>query len=143
MSIPLLETWVGIKAVIYAIAVTAMNDTGAYLAGCTVGKTKLLPTLSPSKTVEGYGGGAVGSLTLGYFLRTLLPSTLPLHVLITLPLTMSLLGPFSGFLASLVKRTGGKKDYGKFIPGHGGVVDRLDVAFVNTAIVAMMVGKYL
>ncbi|GMH46233.1 hypothetical protein TrRE_jg9373, partial [Triparma retinervis] len=47
------------------------------------------------------------------------------------------------FFASLVKRANSEKDYGKFIPGHGGVLDRLDVAMLNTAIVAAGVGRYL
>jgi len=83
------------------------------------------------------------SIIVGYILRSYLPPSTPLPTLYLLPLVLSFLGPFSGFLASLVKRAGGKKDYGKFIPGHGGVVDRLDVAFFNTAITALMVGKYL
>ena len=114
-----------------ALFATFANDTSAYFVGRAIGRTKLVPRISPGKTVEGALGGilfgALGLVALNYGLglRVDVWPLIPLAVLV--PVAAQL-----GDLAeSLVKRGAGVKDAGVLVPGHGGVLDRLDsVLFV-------------
>ncbi len=112
---------------IFAVMLLVMaGDSAAYFVGIRFGRRKLYPAISPNKSVEGAIGGLVGSV-LGIFIAkvTFFPA---LHSLDCL-----LLGTSIGFLAqvgdlfeSMLKRSFGVKDSGKLIPGHGGILDRLD-----------------
>ncbi len=122
------------------IALVWLVDAGAYLIGTRFGKRKILPRLSPNKTLEGLiGGTLVGLLSgvlIGWILRTPLPE---LGMLNGAGLGL-ILGPtafFGDTLMSLIKRTLAVKDTGSLIPGHGGVLDRLD-----SMLWAMAVGYY-
>jgi phosphatidate cytidylyltransferase len=106
--------------VMYSVALVVINDTMAYLFGITLGKHALLPNISPKKTVEGFAGAAASTVLASLlFLPTKKDGLI-------LSLVSSLVGPFGGFLASVMKRAYGKKDFGTMFPGHGGLVDRLD-----------------
>lgn len=112
--------------VLTALAATFANDTGAYFSGRAFGRHKLYPTVSPGKTVEGAVGGlffSVGTLFLarGTFLPTL---TVADCLLVSIP--ASVLGPIGDLFESLLKRSAGVKDSSHLIPGHGGVLDRVD-----------------
>jgi len=117
---------IGAHMVFYAALVTWATDTAAYLAGVAFGRRKLLPRVSPNKTVEGALGGLIGAALVGWVCaRTF-------AVFIT-PLAGALLGLAAGILAqlgdlveSLLKRDAGTKDTAKLLPGHGGVLDRFD-----------------
>ncbi|MCC3864671.1 phosphatidate cytidylyltransferase [Terrisporobacter petrolearius] len=101
-----------------------MTDTFAYFAGYLFGKHKLIPKVSPKKTVEGSVGGILGStlicLTFGYFFN------IDLKVIVFLGFFGSIVAQFGDLFASSIKRYVGIKDYGKLIPGHGGILDRFD-----------------
>ena len=115
------------------------GDTAAYFAGRAFGKHKLAPIVSPHKTVEGAGGGVLGSMAAGCVL-TLVYSLLsarhnvlsiqvqPRHYLVLLGMgaVASVLGILGDLFASSVKRQVGIKDYGTIFPGHGGILDRFD-----------------
>ena len=111
------------------------SDTGAYFTGMALGRHKLCPVLSPKKTVEGFVGGIVFSLLLAilltlYFENWDVSAVNWARLLIISPL-LSAAGVVGDLAASYVKRDSGIKDYGKIMPGHGGVMDRFDsVAFV-------------
>lgn len=112
--------------VITAIASTFGNDTGAYFAGRGFGKHKLYPAISPGKTVEGAVGGLLATVLLLFvfratFFRALTPADC---LLVAIP--GSILGPIGDLVESLMKRSAGVKDSGHLIPGHGGLLDRLD-----------------
>ncbi len=105
-----------------------INDTGAYLIGCTIGKHKLYPKVSPKKSVEGLLGGFVLTLALSFCIPLLLPS-LEKMTLISAPifgLIVAAMGTLGDLFESALKRKAGVKDSGTIIPGHGGVLDRLD-----------------
>lgn len=116
------------------------SDSGAYLIGTFLGKTPLIPEISPKKTVEGLFGGIISSTVVG-FLFSLIFSyffyksgmSLKIHyfrLLIILPLA-SIMGVLGDLSASLIKRQCSIKDFGEIIPGHGGILDRFDsVLFV-------------
>ncbi len=105
-------------------------DTFAYLFGVSFGKTKIMPSVSPKKSWEGFAGG---------FVFTVLASFITTHYFIkvenSIAIAMSLFLPFTAtlgdFTESYFKRKGGVKDSGNFIPGHGGILDRMD-AFMIT-----------
>lgn len=104
-------------------------DSFAYLIGKPFGKHKFWPRLSPNKTWEGIAGGVLGAL-LGAYLVTLF-SAIPLAHALIVGVLVSIAGPLGDVSISMMKRYAGVKDSSNLIPGHGGVLDRLDsVLFV-------------
>jgi phosphatidate cytidylyltransferase len=105
-------------------------DTGAYLVGKSIGRTKFLTHISPSKTIEGLIGGVVATTAVvGVMLWALGQN--PLHALALGPLT-ALVAQAGDLAESVIKRAAGAKDSGTLIPGHGGMLDRVD-SFVFAA----------
>lgn len=105
------------------------SDTGAYFVGTYLGKHKLVPKLSPNKTIEGSVGGFVITIAIlliyGFILRKF-GFTVRLHLLAVYGFLGSLACQFGDLSFSALKRISGIKDYGNLIPGHGGVLDRFD-----------------
>ena len=106
-------------------------DIFAYFSGRAFGKHKLIPEVSPKKTVEGAIGGVICT-TLAFLLYGFIVSKIggglsPNYVILAvLGFTLSIVSMFGDLIASLIKREHGIKDYGKLFPGHGGVLDRFD-----------------
>lgn len=112
---------------IYAtFAVTWAADTGAYFAGRAFGKHKMSPVLSPKKTWEGLIGGAITTFLAAWGIAVLLGLPLNLLGIIGLGLIGVVGGTFGDLAESLLKRQAGVKDSGNLIPGHGGLLDRID-----------------
>lgn len=110
------------------------NDTGAYLTGRSLGRTKLFPKVSPNKTWEGSIGGAVLAIIVAYSCGaqfTLLPQT----AWIVIALIIVVFGSLGDLVESMLKRSYGIKDSGKFLPGHGGVLDRFDGLLIASPVV--------
>ena len=115
----------GRAVVLLLMAVIVISDSAQYYTGRAFGRRKLAPTISPKKTVEGAIGGVVcGTLAMAiggpYVFRS------PLWVLAILGAAISLLGIVGDLFESLLKRSAGVKDSSNLIPGHGGVLDRID-----------------
>jgi phosphatidate cytidylyltransferase len=111
------------------------GDTGGYFAGRYLGKTKLYEAVSPKKTREGFFGsigGAVAGALLAHFWY--LPS-LPLEHALPLAVIGGALGQLGDLVESLLKRSTGIKDSGSIVPGHGGVLDRIDAVLVVSPLV--------
>ncbi|WP_350287810.1 phosphatidate cytidylyltransferase [uncultured Croceitalea sp.] len=102
-----------------------VNDSFAYLVGKTLGRTKLYPSVSPKKTVEGSLGGLIFALIAAYFLARYEPRIDTVQWLI-LALVIVIAGGLGDLLQSKFKRVAGVKDSGAILPGHGGMWDRLD-----------------
>lgn len=108
-----------------------LNDSGAYIVGSLLGRHRMSPTISPKKTWEGFAGGVVitiiGSLLLHHYCAEFfqLPKC-GLWIWILMAVLSSVFGTLGDLLESKIKRTHGFKDSGNWIPGHGGLLDRID-----------------
>ena len=112
-------------------------DTMAYLTGILIGKHKIAPVLSPKKTVEGCIGGIVGSTLIGFVYSLIFKDDLsgvysnPVLLFTIVSAVASVVSMIGDMAASAIKRNKNIKDYGRLIPGHGGILDRFDsVIFV-------------
>jgi phosphatidate cytidylyltransferase len=118
---------VGLGWLAVAIAATWLSDTFALFAGRSFGRTPLIPHISPRKTLEGAAGGVVGAVigTVGFTLLLGIPDvTVPMAILIGT--VLAVVGIVGDLTQSFIKRSGGVKDSGTLIPGHGGIFDRVD-----------------
>jgi phosphatidate cytidylyltransferase len=133
-TLVLIPTWValvyvrqqdnGAWLVLLLMLIVALADSGGYFVGRRFGKHKLAPAVSPGKTWEGFAGG----LAANCLLALLLAQSLNVNVLIMLALAVptSLVSVLGDLLESMVKRHAGVKDSGAILPGHGGILDRVD-----------------
>jgi len=108
----------------FLVIVVQSSDVLQYVWGKLFGRTKIAPTLSPSKTVEGFIGGVASATLIGASLWWITPFTPSQAALMSLLIT--LMGFFGGLVMSAIKRDRGVKDWGHLIEGHGGLIDRLD-----------------
>jgi len=114
-------TWV-----FFLLVVVFAGDTGAFYVGRLMGRHKLYEVISPNKTWEGAIGGLIASLMAGsLFIRLIGPCTLDLKVMI-LVIILSVAGQIGDLCESMLKRNHGVKDSGQLLPGHGGILDRID-----------------
>jgi phosphatidate cytidylyltransferase len=112
------------KLLVFLVAITQMSDVLQYVWGKLLGKHKVAPNVSPSKTWEGLIGGILTASALGAGLWWATPFSAWQAGLIALAITIA--GFFGGLVMSAIKRDRGVKDYGVLIEGHGGVMDRMD-----------------
>jgi phosphatidate cytidylyltransferase len=110
---------------LFLMTVVMVGDAGAFFVGRAVGRRQLAPVLSPSKTVAGLLGGVIASVAAAVLLRELIPPLSGPSV-VGLGLSLSLLGVVGDLFESLLKRAAGVKDTSSLIPGHGGLLDRID-----------------
>lgn len=118
------------------------TDTFAYFTGRFFGKKKLYPKVSPKKTIEGAIGGIIGSVVLNYIFVYLYIKDI-LAIVIIISLFGSILSQLGDLLASKIKRTCGIKDFGKLLPGHGGILDRFDSSLVTIPFVYYVIHIFL
>ncbi|ENE21092.1 CDP-diglyceride synthase [Escherichia coli] len=125
MMLPGEDTSVGALLVIFLVATTGLNDIAQYLWGKTLGKIKVMPKVSPNKTLAGLLGGMLSTTLLATIFGPLLTPMNWLHAL-GAGVIIGLSGFCGDVVMSAVKRDLGVKDSGKLLPGHGGILDRLD-----------------
>lgn len=117
----------GRNIILAAIVCVWACDMAAFFLGKAIGKHKLAPEISPHKTIEGAVAGAIAALTSGVFFAAIGWLTWPKGII--LGLTVALMAQLGDIVASMLKREVGIKDFGRVIPGHGGVLDRFDGLF--------------
>ncbi|MGZ3773578.1 MAG: phosphatidate cytidylyltransferase [Pseudobdellovibrionaceae bacterium] len=122
---------------IFLLAVVFAGDVFAYVFGVLLGKDKMMPSISPKKTWQGSVGGILGSLGASIVCWFLMFQNNSLMITILLGSVSGCFGQFGDFFESLLKRVAGVKDSGKIMPGHGGILDRIDgVLFASPVILA-------
>jgi len=116
----------GDKWLFFLLFLVFIGDTGAFYAGSYLGKHKLCPSVSPGKTIEGALGGLAATVAIGLLFRFFLLPDLSLGYSILLFICISIIGPLGDLFESTLKRVGEIKDSGFILPGHGGLLDRID-----------------
>ena len=116
-----------------------VTDTFAYFTGITIGKTKILPVISPKKSLEGsiggVAGGIIGLILYGMVINSMSRYSIPIYHYAIMGFLSGIISQLGDWAASAIKRYVKIKDYGKIMPGHGGVLDRFDsVLFVGPVI---------
>ena len=113
--------------ILFVVLLVAANDTGAYFVGRAFGRHKLSPMISPEKTVEGLVGGLIAGLVIASILATF-PAweTIGIAKALVAGAVVGLIAPLGDAVESMVKRSLGVKDMGSVLPGHGGMLDRID-----------------
>lgn len=123
---------------LYIFVLVAVADTAAYAAGHAFGRTKLAPAISPGKTVEGVGGGVFAVVLLSYLCGTMLWRLEGLRLVewIALSTVTGLISVIGDLIESKMKRIAGVKDSGTLLPGHGGILDRIDAVTAGAPVFA-------
>jgi phosphatidate cytidylyltransferase len=112
---------------LYLLMITVFTDTFAYLTGMLIGRNKLLEDISPKKTWEGFFGGAIlGSFISIVFYQTIVNPDVTMSNLVLITVFLSVIGQLGDLFFSAIKRYFGQKDFSNLLPGHGGILDRLD-----------------
>jgi phosphatidate cytidylyltransferase len=116
----------GLNYIIFVLFVIWATDTGAYFVGRSMGKRKLWPEISPNKTIEGALGGVLGACIVGVVFQLVHPFEYSMIIVILVTVIVSLIGQLGDLVESAFKRHYNVKDSGNILPGHGGILDRLD-----------------
>ncbi len=134
LSLPKLEGFAsgGRGLLLFLVFLTEINDVMQFTCGKLLGKHKIVPKVSPNKTWEGFVGGLISTTTIGYFLGFLTP--LAGYQLVFVSFMIALSGFIGDIVMSSVKRDIGIKDMGSSIPGHGGILDRIDSLAYTTPV---------
>ncbi|WP_288984714.1 phosphatidate cytidylyltransferase [uncultured Flavobacterium sp.] len=124
------------KILISILILIWANDTFAYLVGKNFGKNKLFPSVSPKKTIEGFIGGMLFTIISSVLLSKFYIESKILYIWIVIAIIVSIFSTLGDLIQSKFKRVAGVKDSGKIMPGHGGILDRLDsiifvIPFIN------------
>jgi len=125
----------GLSWLLVALLTTFAADTAAYFTGTTLGRHRLMPRISPGKTWEGAAGGVTGGIAAAVALLAILDPGPPLWTGVLLGLAVAVAGTAGDLVESALKRSVGLKDSGTLLPGHGGILDRLDSLAPNLAVV--------
>jgi phosphatidate cytidylyltransferase len=112
------------KLLYFLVCVAQMSDVLQYVFGKCFGRHKIAPNISPNKTIEGFVGGVAGAVLIGTGLYWITPFN-PWQAAL-MALVIALMGFYGALVMSAIKRDRGVKDYGATIPGHGGIMDRID-----------------
>ena len=131
LSLPM-QLFINVRAynfnlMIYLLLISIMTDIFAYVTGILIGKHKLLEDISPKKTWEGTIGGTLFAtfISVIYYITVINPN-ISLILIISITIFLSILGQFGDLAFSAIKRYYNKKDFSNLIPGHGGILDRID-----------------
>ncbi len=116
----------GFFYIFLVVSCTFLNDTGAYFIGRWKGKRKLIPHVSPGKTLEGTIGGIISSAIAAIVANLIFKSPIEYHWVILFGLVIGIVAVLGDLTESLIKRSAEAKDSGGILPGHGGILDRFD-----------------
>jgi phosphatidate cytidylyltransferase len=135
--LPLIHAWLpGGPGILLVVALaTALSDVGAFTVGKLLGRHPLSPIVSPNKTWEGVAGNLLGAALGTWLLAFALPPSMPLWLMMALPVIIGVGAVWGDLLESLIKRELGVKDAGAWLPGFGGLLDRADSLVVTIPLI--------
>lgn len=131
----------GVEWFLALLAIVFVGDIMAYFVGRSLGRRKLMVEVSPNKTIEGAIGGIVGSIAVGLVLNRVFFPNVSLGFFAALSLLVAMAAQSGDLFESLLKRVANVKDSGAIMPGHGGILDRLDGILFGAPV--MLLGVYL
>jgi phosphatidate cytidylyltransferase len=141
---PLADGRVGTALLLFPLVLTWAGDTAAYAGGTAIGGAKLAPVISPAKTWSGAAAGLFATVAVGLLYAAVVFARVGVSVglgeALVLGLAIGLVGQFGDLAESLLKREAGLKDSSSLIPGHGGVLDRLDSLYFVLPVTALLLG---
>ena len=117
------------------------NDTGAYLAGASFGRHRLMERISPKKSWEGFFGGLIIAAIVAWLLSGWL-GVVDTAAWIAISVIISVVGTYGDLIESMLKRSAGVKDSGSFLPGHGGFLDRFDSTIISFPLVYLFISLF-
>jgi phosphatidate cytidylyltransferase len=135
---------VGRWDMVYLVLIIWASDIGAYVAGRLIGGPKLAPAISPGKTWSGAAGGVLAAALVGLGIAALVGVRLPILHCVLISIIIGIASQLGDLLESGFKRHFGVKDSGRSIPGHGGLLDRLDgmlTAAPIAVLIALVIGE--
>jgi len=132
----------GIVWIYFLVFIVFLGDTGAFYVGSYFGRHKLSPIISPNKTIEGALGGIAANLCVGVFFKYFFIPQLPWVLGLLFFLSLGVVGQVGDLFESKLKRDSNIKDSGSLLPGHGGILDRID-ALLFAAPVAYLFKEYI
>ncbi len=145
VSLRAFSPYFGPRLIFFLLAMIWVGDTAAYFVGRAIGRHKLSPRVSPGKTVEGAVASLLGSLLVAVLLA-LWRHSVPMVVLLVAAFLTNVAAQFSDLIESAFKRGAGAKDSGQLIPGHGGVLDRIDSLLLAIPVLwyysILVIGEY-
>ena len=136
------NTDAGIPWIFFLLAIVFAGDIGAYYAGSYLGRHKLCPSVSPNKTIEGSIGGLCANLLVGGIIKAMFLPSLPWTASMVMFLLIGTAGQIGDLYESALKRSARIKDSGTLLPGHGGMLDRID-ALLFASPVAFIFKEYI
>jgi phosphatidate cytidylyltransferase len=147
LGVALTQSPTEIKQLLFIVLLPIyLNDTFAYLSGRLFGKHKMFPTVSPKKTWEGFIGGVIGAAVvmncLLAFNKTTFTTYKEFIALTLISFSVSILATYGDLFESKLKRATGVKDSGKILPGHGGVLDRIDAMLFAAPVLYVLLALY-
>lgn len=125
----------GAAWVMLVLAITWIQDSAAFFVGRSIGRTPMAPILSPKKSWEGFAGGMLGSVLTAIAAVPLLGLPIGYVTAVLIGISTGIAGPIGDLAESLIKRQVGVKDSGALIPGHGGILDRMDSLLLTAPVV--------
>lgn len=126
---------IDLTAFIYVVLITILTDTFAYIGGKIFGRNKLIPKVSPGKTIEGsIIGSLIGTLIPSIYYLFMIDPGMNIPLIILMTLIISLFGQLGDLLFSSIKRSYKIKDFSNIFPGHGGVLDRFDSVLIASLV---------
>lgn len=126
-----------VTRLIYLLLISTMSDTFAYITGLLIGNHKLVPMISPKKTIEGLIGGLlIGTIVSTAYYVTVINPTSSIVIVSLISLGLCIIGQIGDLVFSMMKRNYDVKDFSNLIPGHGGILDRFDsIIFISLAFI--------
>ena len=139
----MLALFLEVEILLFIYLLTWTFDTFAYLFGVKFGKHKIMPSISPKKSWEGFIGGLLATLIASYIIYNLdFLEEIDLVSLIIIAFILPFTATLGDFIESHLKRQAGVKDSGNFIPGHGGMLDRMDAFMITIPIIYILTNLF-